>query len=167
MESFSLILGIIALIGLFFLLRWLIPSKGKVGEKVVAGKLDRLPKDQYRVLNNVTIPTPKGSSQIDHLIVSIFGIFVIETKNYNGWIYGLMGKSAVADCPAPASPRKTGRHSCWAAPVWWRIIGSKAGCRCIWSCRTVPSGACREPGQLGLGVPGSVPFGLLQEVVNQ
>ncbi len=88
MESISLILGIIAVVGLFFLLRWLIPSKGKVGEKVVARKLDRLPKDQYRVLNNVTIPTPKGSSQIDHLVVSIYGIFVIETKNYNGWIYG-------------------------------------------------------------------------------
>ena len=88
MEAVNLILGIIAVIGLFFLLRWLIPSKGKVGEKVVAGKLDRLPKDQYRVLNNVTIPTPKGSSQIDHVVVSVYGIFVIETKNYNGWIYG-------------------------------------------------------------------------------
>lgn len=88
MESTSLIIGIIIVIGLFFLLRWLIPSEGKVGEKVVAGKLDHLPKDQYRVLNNVTIPTLKGSSQIDHLVVSIYGIFVIETKNYNGWIYG-------------------------------------------------------------------------------
>lgn len=82
MEATSLIIGIVIVIGLFFLLRWLIPSKGKVGEKVVAGKLDHLPKDQYRVLNNVTIPTPKGSSQIDHLVVSIYGIFVIETKNY-------------------------------------------------------------------------------------
>lgn len=88
MESIGTILATIAVICLFFLLRWLIPSKGKVGEKVVAGKLDHLPKDQYWVLNNVTIPTPKGSSQIDHLVVSVYGIFVIETKNYNGWIYG-------------------------------------------------------------------------------
>lgn len=88
MESASLIIGIVLIIGFFFLLRWLLPSKGKVGEKVVAGKLDHLPKDQYRVLNNVTIPTPKGSSQIDHLVVSVYGIFVIETKNYDGWIYG-------------------------------------------------------------------------------
>lgn len=65
MESVSFIVGIIIVIGLFFLLQWLIPSKGKVGEKVVAGKLDHLPKDQYRVLNNVMIPTPKGSSQIE------------------------------------------------------------------------------------------------------
>ena len=84
MESTSLIIGIAIIIGLFFLLRWLIPSKGKVGEKVVAGKLDRLPKDQYRVLNNVTIPTPKGSSQIDHLVVSVYGIFVIEVLSDDG-----------------------------------------------------------------------------------
>lgn len=88
MESFAPIIGLILFIGLIILLRWLIPPKGKVGEKVVAGKLDHLPKDQYRVLNNVTIPTPKGSSQTDHLVVSVYGIFVIETKNYNGWIYG-------------------------------------------------------------------------------
>lgn len=88
MEVTFLVVGIIFVIGLFFLIRWLIPSKGKVGEKVVAGKLNLLPKDQYRVLNNVMIPTPKGSSQIDHVIVSIYGIFVIETKNYKGWIYG-------------------------------------------------------------------------------
>lgn len=50
--------------------------------------MDRLPKDQYRVLNDVIIPTPNGSSQIDHLVVSVFGIFVIETKNYSGWILG-------------------------------------------------------------------------------
>ena len=38
MEASSIIIGIVIVIGLFFLLRWLIPSKGKVGEKVVAGK---------------------------------------------------------------------------------------------------------------------------------
>ena len=88
MDSVSFVLGIILIIGLLFLSRCLIPSKGKVGEKVVARKLDSLPKNQYRVLNNVTIPTPQGSSQIDHLVVSVYGIFVIETKNYNGWVYG-------------------------------------------------------------------------------
>ena len=93
MESASFIIGIVIVFGLFFLLRWLIPSKGKVGEKVVAGKLDHLPKDQYRVLKNVTIPTPKGSSQIDHLVVSIMassssrprtataGFMVVSTPN--------------------------------------------------------------------------------------
>ena len=42
----------------------------------------------YLRLNNVTIPTPNGTTQIDHVIVSRFGIFVVETKNLKGWIFG-------------------------------------------------------------------------------
>lgn len=30
----------------------------------------------------------KKSTQIDHLIVSPYGIFVIETKNHKGWVFG-------------------------------------------------------------------------------
>ncbi|MBR3030801.1 MAG: NERD domain-containing protein [Bacteroidales bacterium] len=43
--------------------------KGKVGEKVVARMLGRLPGDKYIVLDDVTVPTPRGSNQIDHLII--------------------------------------------------------------------------------------------------
>ena len=42
----------------------------------------------YRDFNNVTIETGNGTTQIDHVIVSKFGIFVIETKNIKGWIFG-------------------------------------------------------------------------------
>lgn len=28
------------------------------------------------------------SSQMDHVIISAYGLFVIETKNYKGWIFG-------------------------------------------------------------------------------
>lgn len=62
--------------------------KGKAGEKTVARMLRKLPKEQYIVMDDVTIPTPRGSNQIDHLILSVYGIFVLETKNYTGWIYG-------------------------------------------------------------------------------
>ena len=34
------------------------------------------------------LKTSKGTSQIDHIVVSVYGIFVIETKNYKGWITG-------------------------------------------------------------------------------
>jgi hypothetical protein len=48
-----------------------------------------LDKKTYRVFNNVTLPNfGGGTTQIDHIIVSVYGIFVIETKNMNGWIYG-------------------------------------------------------------------------------
>ncbi|MGD9888044.1 MAG: nuclease-related domain-containing protein [Halothiobacillaceae bacterium] len=47
-----------------------------------------LPKNTYHRMHNVTMPTPDGTTQIDHIIVSRFGIFVVETKNMNGWIFG-------------------------------------------------------------------------------
>jgi len=43
---------------------------------------------KYHLLNNITIPFQDGSTQIDHILVSTKGIFVIETKNYSGWIFG-------------------------------------------------------------------------------
>jgi predicted RNA-binding Zn-ribbon protein involved in translation (DUF1610 family) len=42
----------------------------------------------YKDFNNVTVNARNGSTQIDHIIVSRFGIFVVETKNIAGWIYG-------------------------------------------------------------------------------
>lgn len=43
---------------------------------------------QYHLLNNVTLPLQDGTTQIDHILISTKGIFVIETKNYSGWIFG-------------------------------------------------------------------------------
>lgn len=47
-----------------------------------------LNKQVYRALKNVTIATSNGTTQIDHVIVSKYGVFVIETKNFQGWIFG-------------------------------------------------------------------------------
>ncbi len=48
----------------------------------------RLPADTYHPFHNVTLPTLDGTTQIDHIFVSRFGIFVVETKNMKGWIFG-------------------------------------------------------------------------------
>ena len=63
--------------------------KGLVGEAqgVLAKKIFLAP-NVYVDINNVTIPTSNGSTQIDHVIVSRYGIFVVETKNMDGWIFG-------------------------------------------------------------------------------
>lgn len=63
--------------------------KGIVGETLVrlAGKL-RLPASTYYAIHNVTLPTSDGTTQIDHIYVSRFGVFVVETKNMKGWIFG-------------------------------------------------------------------------------
>ncbi|GLR29527.1 Topoisomerase DNA binding C4 zinc finger [Psychrobacter pacificensis] len=64
--------------------------KGFLGETVInVAMWLKLEKDVYHRLNNVTLPLANGgSTQIDHVIVSVYGIFVIKTKNYKGWIYG-------------------------------------------------------------------------------
>ncbi len=62
--------------------------KGTVGEKIVARQLQRLNKNEYTVLNNIYLKVNGRSIQIDHLVLSVYGIFVIETKNYSGWIHG-------------------------------------------------------------------------------
>ena len=67
---------------------WASPSgKGKIGEIKVQRKLSYL-SPEYKVLNNVVLSTSRGTTQIDHLVVSKYGIFVVETKNYRGDIYG-------------------------------------------------------------------------------
>ena len=70
------------------------PEKvGIIGEREVSNILGSLPKE-YHVINNAIIPdqttdsNKKYTTQIDHLVVSPYGIFVIETKNYSGWIFG-------------------------------------------------------------------------------
>ena len=63
--------------------------KGLAGEMLVniSAKI-HLNKDKYHILRNVTLPTADGTTQIDHIIVSEYGVFVIETKNMKGWIFG-------------------------------------------------------------------------------
>ena len=67
---------------------------GKAGERRVARKLDWLPKE-YTILNDIMLRTQYGTTQIDHVVVSPYGIFVIETKNYKGWI--IMSKKPAAE----------------------------------------------------------------------
>ena len=63
--------------------------KGVVGEFVVNLSSNfLLDKEKYHLIKNVTLPTENGSTQIDHIIVSEFGVFVVETKNMKGWIFG-------------------------------------------------------------------------------
>lgn len=63
--------------------------KGKAGEAVVNISARRyLDKTRYHLIKNVTLPTEDGTTQIDHIIVSRYGLFVVETKNMKGWIFG-------------------------------------------------------------------------------
>ena len=63
--------------------------KGMRGEKRVSNILAQGLPDGYIVLNDIYLPLSDGTTtQIDHIVISRYGIFVIETKNFSGWIYG-------------------------------------------------------------------------------
>ncbi|TOG32887.1 NERD domain-containing protein [Vibrio parahaemolyticus] len=65
--------------------RWL---KGVFGEFLVNRLLSKLPESDYTLIKDVTLPTSDGTTQVDHIVVSKYGIFVVETKNMKGWIFG-------------------------------------------------------------------------------
>jgi len=81
----------IYLIPFFIIIKFLKSAyfKGVMGEFVVnvTAKIF-LDKKKYHLLKNITLPTEGGTTQIDHIIISKCGIFVIETKNMKGWIFG-------------------------------------------------------------------------------
>lgn len=59
------------------------------GEALVSKLLlAELPNESWHLLNNITLEVDGGTTQVDHILVSRFGLFVIETKDYDGWVFG-------------------------------------------------------------------------------
>lgn len=63
--------------------------KGTFGEGLVQlfSKF-HLDTKEYHFFHDILLETTNGTTQIDHIFVSEYGIFVIETKNMKGWIFG-------------------------------------------------------------------------------
>lgn len=66
--------------------------KGLLGEfiiKLIIGESSEESGKEKYVIHNLLLPTEDGTtSQIDHVVINSSGIYVIETKNYKGRIYG-------------------------------------------------------------------------------
>lgn len=67
-----------------------ITAIGEAGEKAVNKVLNSLGKD-YVNMKTIMLQTKSGSTELDHVVVSPYGIFVLETKNYSGTVYGEEG----------------------------------------------------------------------------
>ena len=85
--------GAVALLCVVLRIVWAVARprvRGALGEKLLAAILRKgLDASLYRMLNDVYLPLSDGTTtQIDHVVVSTFGVFVIETKTYKGWIFG-------------------------------------------------------------------------------
>lgn len=85
------ILGLIFLIivALIALVQKSPTAAGNRGERRVNSVLvSKLPSDEYAIFHDVTLDSSHGMTQIDHIVLSRYGVFVVETKNYSGWIFG-------------------------------------------------------------------------------
>lgn len=82
------IIGLLMLIVVFAAVVIWRKTKGTRGEAQMSAILSVLPNSKYTVLDNLLLQSGQYSSQIDHVVVSLYGVFVIETKYYKGWIFG-------------------------------------------------------------------------------
>lgn len=76
----------VAVIVIFFkasVRRWACWFLGRKGESAVTETLKSLA-DDYVVLNDIVLPESKGN--VDHVLIGPNGVFVIETKNYSGFV---------------------------------------------------------------------------------
>ena len=62
---------------------------GRYGEFLVYDELKTLEDQGVRLLFNAYIPKPDGTtSEVDVIIITKCGLFIVESKNYSGWIFG-------------------------------------------------------------------------------
>ena len=81
------------------------------GELLVRSVLTRHYRD-WPLFNDVLLPSGEGTAQVDHILISPCGVFVIETKDMNGWIF--------------ASPGQQQWTQTYMADRWSRMVGIKS-----------------------------------------
>ncbi len=79
---------VLTVLGLLLQLLNTAAARGRRGEAVVKSALLFNFPAEYKTLHNITLPTGDGTTQIDHVIVSPYGVFCLETKTMQGWIFG-------------------------------------------------------------------------------
>ena len=61
---------------------------GRRGEAVAAKVISRVLRDGDRLFTNLSIVAEGRPAEFDSIVVNRFGVFIIEVKNYNGYIEG-------------------------------------------------------------------------------
>ena len=62
-------------------------EKGDTGENIIEYDLINLP-FYKKIIRNAYIPYNGGTSEIDLIMLTEYGIYIIESKNYSCWIFG-------------------------------------------------------------------------------
>ena len=65
-----------------------VTDSGKHGEYLIYKKIKHFEQSGGKLLFNCYLPKENKTTEIDVILINYYGIFVIESKNYGGWIFG-------------------------------------------------------------------------------
>lgn len=72
-------------------------NKGEYGEKLILRKLEGL-EGSKRIITNIYLPKEEGTTEVDLIMIHPTGLYVIESKNYKGWIFGQESDKMWSQC---------------------------------------------------------------------
>jgi len=140
---------------------------GDHGEKKVSSFLADLSCNDYQVYNDLLIRDGNYTTQVDHLIISRYGVFVLETKNFHGKVYGT-GNSEFWKQYLPAWGYKRygfTQENQLRNPIWQNEGHIKSLRRLVFGNDTLIHGIVAFPSETRINVTADQPVLNMQDVV--
>lgn len=63
-------------------------EKGRIGEQIIEDNINKNIDIYHKIIRNVILNKKKKETEVDIILITCTGIFVIESKNFNGYIFG-------------------------------------------------------------------------------
>ena len=63
-------------------------EKGKIGEKIIVDHIKKEIDIYHKIIQNVILSKDGKETEVDIILITCVGIYVIESKNFRGYIYG-------------------------------------------------------------------------------
>ena len=89
----------------------LVFDKGAYGEYLIYRHLDKKLTGDHKWLFNVYLPRDKGrTTEVDVMLFCGSGIYVFESKNYKGWIFGSENRRIWTQCIKPSEKTRARKY---------------------------------------------------------
>ena len=63
-------------------------EKGRIGEQIIEDNINKNIDIYHKIIRNVILNKDGKETEVDIILITCTGIFVIESKNFNGYIFG-------------------------------------------------------------------------------
>ncbi len=63
-------------------------QKGKIGEQIIVDHIQKEIDIYHKIIQNVILSKDGKETEVDIILITCVGIYVIESKNFKGYIYG-------------------------------------------------------------------------------